>query len=366
MTMLPLPQHFNPANAEAWCYRPDLAKLALLAGDWRQQHGIAPAGLDQVKVAVVPIDDQDDFCNPNGTLYVAGRSGRGAIDDNIRFATFIYMYMHVITGIFPTFDTHFALQVFAAPFWQGPNGEPLSPHTLIIADAGGVLNNIGLDGTIIMRNVKPRPDMAWWLCGANYPWLVKQMLHYVEQLAKAKKYTLYLWPPHTLLGVPGHNMTGILTEARFMHSYTRGVQSNAEIKGAHPLAECYSVFGEEVRTRFDGQPLTQKNVRFIQLLLDHDVVIFGGEAGSHCDKSSLEDFIEEIMRKDPSLAKKVYVLEDCMSPVVVGQVGGPGDFTPQQDAVLDLCRNSGVNVVKSTTPMSQWPGIPAELARLAA
>lgn len=363
MSILPLPPHFDPKNADVWCYRPDIAGLAAIANDWRQQYAIIPAGRDTVKVAVVPIDDQDDFCHPNGTLFVAGRSGRGAIDDNVRFAMFLYYYMHVITGIYPTFDTHFALQVFSAPFWQGPNGEALSPHTLIIADAGGVLNNIGLDGTILLRNVKPRPDMAWWLCNANYAWLVKQMLHYVESLAKAGKYTLYLWPPHTLLGVPGHNMTGVMTEARYMHSFVRGVQSNAEIKGGHPLAECYSVFGEEVRTRFDGTPLTQKNVRFLELLFTHDVVIFGGEAGSHCDASSIDDFLTEILAKDPALAKKVYILEDCMSPVVVGQVGGPGDFTPQQEAALDKARNAGANVVKSTTPMGQWPGIPAELAR---
>lgn len=368
MSALPIPDLFDRANAEKWCYRPDIAQLAVLAARWRREHGIRAAGLDSVKVAVVPIDDQDDFGHPEGTLFVAGRSGRGAIDDAIRFAEFLYRYIYLITGIYPTFDTHFVLQIFSAPFWEGPNGEPLFPHTLIVADTGGVLNNIGLDGKVILRNVKPRKDMSWWLCGADYTWLVKQMIHYVVELARAKKYTLYLWPPHTLLGVPGHNMTGILTEARFLHSYVRGVQSHAEIKGGHPLAECYSVFGEEVRTRFDGKALAQKNVRFIELLLGHDVVIFGGQAASHCVKSSIADFLDEILVKDSTLAGKIYVLEDCMSAVTVpdGKGGFAADFTNDAQAALDKFRDAGMHVVKSTTPMSEWPGIPAALARLAA
>lgn len=363
---LPMPQHFDPKNAGIWGYRPKMDELALFAPGWRRQHDIKPAGLDRIKVAHVDIDDQYDFSHPEGALYVAGRSGTGAVDDAARIAQFIYRYMHVLTGIYPTFDTHFALQVFSAPFWQGPAGEPLLPHSLIVADQGGVLNNIALDGKMILRNVRPRPDMAWWLSGANYPWLVKQMIHYVEELARAGKYTLYLWPVHTPLGSPGHAMTGIVMEARYLHSYVRGVQSHAEIKGGHPLSECYSVFGEEVRTRFDGQPLTQKNTRFIDVLLSHDVVIFSGQAGSHCVKSSIDDFLDEILAKDPELAKKIYVLEDCMSAVVVGPVGSPGDFTPQMEAGLDRFRDAGMHVVKSTTPMSDWPGIPAELARLAA
>ena len=367
MSTLPLPGHFDPKNAEIFGYRPDLAQVAMDAFDFKKLHSIKAAGADAVKMAVVPIDAQEDFSHPEGTLFVAGRSGRGAIDDAVRLTEFLYRHIHLITGIYPTFDTHFALQVFSAPFWVGPAGEPLSPHTLIVADAGGVLNNVGLDGTVLIRNVKPRPEMAWWLCGANYGWLVKQMLHYVEELARGGKYTLYLWPPHTLLGTPGHAMTGVLTEARMFHSYVRGVQSHGEIKGGHPLSECYSVFGEEVRTRFDGQALASKNTRFIDVLLSHDVVVFAGQAASHCVKSSIDDFLTELVARDAALAGKIYILEDCMSSVTVpdGAGGFAADFTDDALAALDKFRDAGMHVVKSTDPLEIWPGIPAALARLA-
>ncbi len=368
MSTLPLPIHFDPKNAQVWGYRPDLARLALYAFDLKRQHAVKGAGADSVKLAVVPIDVQEDFSHPAGTLFVAGRSGTGAVDDAVRLTEFLYRYLPLITGIFPTLDTHFALQVFAAPFWVGPHGEALGPHTLIVADHGGVLNNIGLDGKLILRDVKPRPEMAWWLCGGNYPWLVRQMLHYVEELARGGKYTLYLWPPHTILGTPGHAMTGILTEARFFHSYVRGVQSHGEIKGGHPLSECYSVFGEEVRTRFDGAALTSKNTRFIDVLLGHDVVVFAGQAASHCVKSSIDDFLIELVARDPALAGKIYILEDCMSAVTVpdGAGGFVADFTRDADAALDRFRAAGMHVVKSTMPIADWPDIPASLAKLAA
>lgn len=368
MSTLPLPGFFDPDNAKTWGFRPDLTRLALDAFDWKAKHAIKGAGSDSVKLAVVPIDAQEDFSHPAGTLFVAGRSGTGAVDDAVRLTDFLYRHLHLITGIFPTFDTHFALQVFAAPFWVGPHGEPLSPHTLIVADHGGVLNNIGLDGKMILRDVKPRPEMAWWLCGGNYPWLVKQMCHYVEELARGGKYTLYLWPPHTILGTPGHAMTGILTQARFFHSYVRGVQSHGEIKGGHPLSECYSVFGEEVRTRFDGAALASKNTRFIDVLLSHDVVVFAGQAASHCVKSSIDDFLVELVARDPALAGKIYILEDCMSAVTVpdGQGGFAADFTKDAEAALDRFRTAGMHVVKSTMPIQTWPDIPTSLARLAA
>jgi nicotinamidase-related amidase len=367
MSILPIPRHFDPDNAQVFGYRPDLTQLALDAFEFKRAHGIKGAGADTVKLAVVPIDAQDDFSHPKGTLFVAGRSGTGAVDDAVRLTQLLYRYLHLITGIFPTFDTHFALQVFSAPFWVGPFGEPLNPHTLIVADAGGVLNNIGLDGAVILRDVKPRPEMVWWLCGANYPWLVKQMRHYVEELSRGGKYTLYLWPPHTNLGTPGHAMTGVLTQARFFHSYVRGVQSHGEIKGGHPLSECYSVFGEEVRTRFDGAALSSKNTRFIDVLLGHDVVVFAGQAASHCVKSSIDDFLVELVARDPALAGKIYILEDCMSAVTVPDPAGgfAADFTDEALAALDRFRDAGMHVVRSTDPLDTWPDIPVALARLA-
>ena len=75
------PHFFDPKNAAAWSYRPDAAQLAAEAATWRARHKIKPAAADERRVNLLLIDVQKDFCFPEGSLYVAGRSGTGAIDD---------------------------------------------------------------------------------------------------------------------------------------------------------------------------------------------------------------------------------------------------------------------------------------------
>jgi hypothetical protein len=51
--------------------------------------------------------------------------------------------------------------------------------------------------------------------------------------------------------------------------------------------------------------------------------------------------------------EKVYILSDCMSPVVV-----PGaDFTPHAEEALRRFADHGMHVVRSTDPIESWPGI---------
>ena len=73
-------------------------------------------------------------------------------------------------------------------------------------------------------------------------------------------------------------------------------------------------------------------------------------------KSSIDDLLTEILAKDPELAKKVYVLRDCMSSVTVpdGKGGFAADFTPQADAALQRFSDAGMHVVKSTDPIDSW------------
>ena len=106
-------------------------------------------------------------------------------------------------------------------------------------------------------------------------------------------------------------------EARLFHAFARGAQSWVEMKGGNPLTENYSVLGPEVLSRFDGQPLAQRNTQFVQTLLAADAVVIAGQAASHCVKSTIDDLLDEIAAADSKLAKKVYLVTDCMSAVTV-------------------------------------------------
>src|SRR5688500_6113151 len=80
-TPLPLVPTWNPARAADYHYPPDQQAVANAAAEWRRAHGIRPAAGDKTKVHLLLIDVQKDFCHPEGTLYVGGRSGTGAVDD---------------------------------------------------------------------------------------------------------------------------------------------------------------------------------------------------------------------------------------------------------------------------------------------
>jgi nicotinamidase-related amidase len=338
---LPFPSFYASANARSHTYAPDQQRLLTEAGGFRRAHGIAAAAKDPRNVHLLLIDVQKDFCFPEGSLYVAGRSGSGALDDNARIAEFLYRNLDVITNVTTTLDTHFAFQIFFASFWVDKDDQPLGAFREITA------------GEIDRGEVRPNPAVAGWLCNGNYTWLLKQVRFYCEELEKAGKYRLYLWPPHCILGSAGHVLAGVVHEARLFHSYVRGVQSWAEVKGGNALTENYSVLRPEVLSRHDGQPLAQRNTSFIKTLLTADAVVIAGQAASHCVKSSIDDLLDEILRQDPALARKVYILSDCMSAVTVpdGKGGFLADFTPQAEQALARFANAGMHVVRSTDPI---------------
>jgi nicotinamidase-related amidase len=340
-----MPPLFDARNVERLDYSPDQARVFAEASDWRLAHRVAPAAADQHNVHVLLIDVQKDFCFPKGSLYVGGRSGRGALDDVRRTAEFIYKNLDVITNITTTMDTHFAFQIFFPSFWVDKDDKAPAPFREITTD------------DIDRGDVRPNPAVAAWLCNGNYTWLAKQARFYCAELEKAGKYRLYLWPPHCILGSDGHALAGVLHEARLFHSFARSAQSWVEVKGGNALTENYSVLRPEVLLRHDGQPLAQRNTTFIKTLLTSDAVVIAGQAASHCVKSSIDDLLDEIVAQDRALARKVYILADCMSAVTVpnGKGGFFADFTPQAEQSLARFADAGMHVVQSTDPIEAWP-----------
>jgi len=343
---LPLPSFYNPKNSEDWNFRPDQMALFAAATGWRKEHDIKPAATDKFKLHVLLIDVQKDFCFPQGSLYVAGRSGKGALEDNRRTAEWIYRNLGKITEITTTLDTHFAYQIFVPSFFNDENDQPISAFRVVTTEE--------------LRSGKVKVNPAVTHLVGDYSWLQKQVAYYTEQLEAQKKYELYMWPFHCVLGSDGHALVGSIHEARMLHSFARGAQSNCEVKGGNLLTENYSVLRPEVLTRHDGRgALAQKNAAFIEKLFTADAVVIAGQAASHCVLSSIDDLLNEIHSQDPKLAKKVYVVTDCMSAVTVpdGKGGFVADFTSKAEEAQAKFANAGMHLVKSTDPIESWPDL---------
>jgi nicotinamidase-related amidase len=72
--------------------------------------------------------------------------------------------------------------------------------------------------------------------------------------------------------------------------------------------------------------------------------VIAGQAKSHCVAWTIADLLDDLRKEDPALAQKIYLLEDCTSPVVV-----PGaDYTEQADAAFARFAEAGMHLVKST------------------
>lgn len=344
----PIPPHYDPANARIFGYRPDAQAVCDAARAFRLDQHLLPAASDPRRTHLVLVDVQRDFCFPEGTLYVGGRSGTGALDDNDRIARFIYANLGRISEITCTLDSHLPFQVFFAPFWVDRAGAPLTPHRTISADE------------IRAGDVAPNPDIAAAVGAPDLAWLTKQVIFYCEQLAREGKYVLYLWPPHVLLGGDGHSLAGVVQEARLFHAWARSARNSVEVKGLHPLTENYSVFAPEVLLAHDGGSLATRNGALIDALLGEDRLIIAGQAASHCVKSSIDDLLDAIRDRDPALARRVYILEDAMSAVAVPDPANPGrffaDFTAEAENALGRYHDAGMRIVRTTTPVSEWPG----------
>ncbi len=338
---LPIPSFFDRQRVgEVW--RVPYQERATQAKAWAKQHQLTPAAKDKTRICLMIIDAQNTFCIPDFELFVGGKSGMGAVDDNIRLCEFIYRNMGVITEIAPTIDTHTAMQIFHSSFWVNDAGDHPAPMTMISL------------AQVQKGEWKVNPAIAYSLAKGNYMALQSFALHYVQQLSDEGKYPLTIWPYHSMLGGIGHALVSAVEEACFVHNLARHSQTNFEIKGGNPLTENYSVLRPEVLDDASGRPIAQKNARFIQKLLEFDAVVIAGQAKSHCVAWTIADLLTEIQAQDPKLAQKIYLLDDCTSPVVVP---GVVDFTPQADAAFQRFAAAGMHVVKSTQPIETWPGL---------
>jgi nicotinamidase-related amidase len=337
---LPIPAHFNAQSVgEIW--KVPYETRAEDAENWAKQHNLQPGFQDRFKISLLLVDVQNTFCVPGFELYVGGTSGTGAVDDNRRLCDFIYRNLNVITRICPTMDSHQAMQIFHGIFLVNDKGEHPPPFTLITSDD-------------IEKGIwKFNPQLSFSLQIEN-TYGQKLLRHYVRQLKAIGKYDLTIWPYHAMLGGIGHALVAAVEEAVFFHSIARMSQADFQVKGDNPFTENYSVLSPEVLEGPAGEEIARKNIGFIRELLDFDAVIIAGQAKSHCMAWTINDLLDEIQIADRKLTEKVYLLEDCTSPVVI-----PGviDYTDQANAAFQKFSDAGMHIVRSSDPIVSWPGI---------
>ncbi|AFZ37702.1 hypothetical protein Sta7437_4229 [Stanieria cyanosphaera PCC 7437] len=331
-----IPNFFNAEEVDK-VYRVPYQQRAREAKLWAKEYDIQSALEDKTRVCLLLIDVQNTFCLPDFELFVGGKSGISAVEDNVRLCEFIYRNLNVITEIIPTMDTHTAMQIFHPIFWVDKLGNHPEPATMISLE------------DVQTERWKVNQAIAYSLTNGDYEKLEKYALHYVKKLSEDGKYPLTIWFYHSMLGGIGHALVSAVEEAIFFHNLARNSQTHFELKGSNPLTENYSVLCPEVLSDADGKSIANKNTNLIQKLLDFDAVIIAGQAKSHCVAWTIDNLLTEIQTIDINLSKKIYLLEDCTSPVVI-----PGiiDFTEQANLAFQRFADAGMNIIKSTSSLA--------------
>jgi nicotinamidase-related amidase len=339
MGELPLPPHFDPSRVgEVW--RVPYEDRAREADAWAETHGLGPAADDEARVCLLAVDVQNTFCIPDFELFVAGRSGTGAVDDNRRLCEFVYRNLGSITQIFPSLDTHHAMQVFHAIWLVDEDGNHPGPYTLVSAE--DVETGRWRMNTAVAEALGIDPGYAQ-----------RHLVHYTRALTAGGKYDLTIWPYHAMIGGIGHALVSAVEEAFFFHTVARRSQPDFQVKGDSPLTEHYSMLGPEVTVGPDGDPLGYKNYELIKKLMRFDAVVIAGQAKSHCVAWTIDDLLAG-EAGGGRLAERTYLLEDCSSPVVVP---GVVDYTDEADAAFARFAEAGMHVVRSADPIESWPAL---------
>lgn len=345
---LPLPS-FYAAERVGEVYRVDYEAVARQAREDAARFGIQPAAYDSPRICLVLVDVQNTFCIPGFELFVPG-----AVEDNRRLVSFIYRNLAQITQISATLDTHRAIQIFHAPFWVRGEG-PLSQPAFEVPEGAHPLPNTTITAAEVRSGAwRVNPAIAASL-GLTLEFLKRHALHYVERLEQQGRFALTIWPYHAMLGGIGHALVSAVEEAVFYHTVARSSQADFELKGENALTENYSALGPEVVEGPEGADIGAcRNTPLMEKLLSFDAVIIAGQAKSHCVAWTVADLLAEIQGRDPSLARRIYLLEDCSSPVVVP---GVVDFTEAANEAFQRFAGAGVHLVRSDVPIAEWPGL---------
>lgn len=338
---LPIPNHFDETTVGKVWRIPYQSHLTV-AREWSERYKIAPASEDNIRTCLLLIDVQNTFCIPDYELFVGGRSGHGAVEDNVRLCQFIYHNLQNITQIACTLDTHTTMQIFHEVFWIDDAGKHPTPLQTLITQEDIEAGKWRVNPAIADNLYRDSDRLAWLETYVN---------HYVKTLTADGKYPLTIWPYHAMLGGIGHAVVSAVDEACFFHTVARQSQTHYELKGQNPLTENYSVLRPEVLYDENGKPIAQKNNTFLQMLLEYDRLIIAGQAKSHCVAWTISDLLHEIQQTDASLAEKVYLVEDLTSPVVVSDIV---DYTDAADAAFASFSDAGMHIVRSTDPIDNW------------
>lgn len=271
------------------------------------------------RIHLVIIDPQNDFCDLpaedcpviGGVRQVPALPVTGAHADLLRVAELIRAGGAGLSDISVTLDAHQRVDIAHPTFWRQGDGSAVGAFTQIrAADVRA--------GRFLPRRAEALPRVQ----------------AYLDALETAGRYVHMVWPVHCEIGTWGHSVHAAVRAA-----YNDWEEANAAVvhkvfKGSNPWTEHFSAIQAEVPDAEDAD--TQLNAGFLARLNAADLVLFTGEAGSHCVRATVEHVVENWPAGELG---RLVLLTDCMSAV--------GGFEAQYAEFLADMRQRGLGLSSS-------------------
>jgi len=259
------------------------------------------------KIALVVIDPQNSFCKVvdparQQVLHDGELCVPGALDDMTRLANFVDRLGKKLDDIHVTMDSHHQLHI-AHPIWyRDADGNQPGPFTIMREVKGAIIGSRIDSGGI-------SHDIGEFTCFS--PSVYRRTLAYLKALKASGRYSHIIWPPHCLLGTPGHNIVAQLADALFKWERDNNAAIDLVTKGSNFFVEHFSAVRAEVVDPAD--PTSTLNTYFIDSLMDADEIVFAGEAGSHSLANTVRDIADHC--NDGEVIEKCILLMDGTSPL---------------------------------------------------
>ncbi len=254
------------------------------------------------KTLILVIDMQNDFCKPEGSLYV-----KGAEKDIMRLGEFISASAGKIDHIIITQDNHHVVDISHPVFWEDKYGNPPASFTEI--------NSAALNKGIW----RPRFEK-------------EKAAEYIRKLEEQGEFPHIIWPEHCIIGSWGAAIVNEIMEPVKVWA-RKGNYYDLVIKGTNPLTEHFGALKANVPV--EGSPETQLNTELAGKLQHYDNILVAGEARSHCVATTIKQMLEI-----EGIAQKLIILEDCMSDI-------PGFESPALP-IYRKAKNEGARFTLST------------------
>lgn len=219
------------------------------------------------------IDPQNDFVNPDGSLYVNG--GEKAMKN---LCDWLGKHKADIDDVIITQDTHLSFHIGHSMFWSS-----CPPAFTVIEPEDVIEEKI----TPITEDEERKIQ-------------VKEYMRDLKELGK--KHTI--WPEHCILGSWGWCFPGDLVNSLNSWSlHKKGKPYKVIQKGLYPWKEGYSAF-----TYTDKSPMSFGE-ELLDIIQEYDKIYLAGVAKDYCVAYSVEDLVRV------GFSDRLVFLENCMATI---------------------------------------------------